>query len=189
MTSYKPLILGVQKMCRLVGVKNIASKGLSEAVVIMIVILIAVVVGFGLKGWYDTQMRKLPVTDLATAEWSAIYGNGRWIVTISVSNNLDRAIAVQQIRITLADGTVFSLSGSTATVTLISPTTTTVTVSITPSPQSTVATPIPLKSITNFIVVIPSPSPAPSIASVEVQVRDIATGAEQWIKAVGGASI
>lgn len=149
-------------------------RGLSEAVVIMIVIMIAVTLGFGLKTWYDTQMRKLPATDIATAEWSATYGTNRWILTVNVDNNLERSIVVQSIRVTLANGTVYTLPGAAG-----------VTATPTPGTSATVT----LKGSLSFVVVIPTSSPTPSIATVEVQVQDSTTGATQWVKAVGGSAV
>ncbi|MBS7288818.1 MAG: hypothetical protein KIH01_08815, partial [Candidatus Freyarchaeota archaeon] len=121
-------------------------RGLSEAVVIMIVIMIAVTLGFGLKTWYDTQMRKLPTTDMATAEWSATYGTDRWIVAVNVHNNLDRSIVVQSIRLTFANGTVYTLPGAAG-------------ITVTPTPGSVT---VSLKGSLNFVVVIPMSSPTPA---------------------------
>ncbi len=148
-------------------------RGLSEAVVIMVVIMIAVTLGFGLKTWYDTQMRKLPVTDMATAEWSATYGTDRWIIAVNVHNNLDRSIVVQSIRLTFANGTVYTLPGVTG-------------ITVTPTPGSAT---VSLKGSLNFVIVVPTSSPAPTIASIEVHVQDATSEVAQWIKAIGGSTI
>lgn len=147
-----------------------ARNGLSEAITIMVVILIAVSLGFGLKAWYDSQMRKLPATEMATAEWSATFGNNRWIVTLNVRNNLDRSISLEDFRITLNDGTVYTKASSGT--------------SMNPSLPLTIG----LKSSNSTTIVFSGTSDK---APVEViaYVRDPTTGATANIKAVGGVQI
>ncbi|MEM1606390.1 MAG: hypothetical protein QXW41_09120 [Fervidicoccaceae archaeon] len=158
-------------------------RGLSEAVVIMIVILIAVVLGFGIKAWYDTQMNKLPATDLATAEYSATLSSGRWIVSLRVNSNMVRPVAVDRVRVVMSDGTVLEFSSLT---TAYVSGTTTYTATVTPPVTRTITG---AKSSESFVVVIPVPSPTITITTIEVLVRDTVSGSTQWIKAVGGMSI
>ncbi|MDK6029287.1 hypothetical protein QPL79_07925 [Ignisphaera sp. 4213-co] len=139
-------------------------KGLSEAVVIMIVILIAVVVGFAIKSWYDAQVRKLPATDMAVAEWSATFSQGKYIVAVNVRNNLDRNLQVIGYRVTLANGSTVN------------------NVNIIPALPQT----LNLKSSQSFVITIPVKSSSDSPISVEVQVQDTSTETTAWIKAVGG---
>jgi len=157
-----------------VGRSKKSRKGLSEAITIMIIIMIAVTLGFGLKSWYDSQMRKLPATDMATAEWSATFGTNGWIVTVNVNNNLDRSITVQSIRMVLTNGSVYTLPGASG-------------ITVTPTPGSSAT--VSLKGRLSFVIVISATSPNPSVASVEVQVQDPTTGVSAWIKAVGGSTI
>jgi len=149
-------------------------RGLSEAVVIMMAIMIAVTLGFALKAWYDAQMRRLPATEMATAGWSATYGQGRWILTVNVNNNLDRSIVVQSIRVILTNGTVLSLPGAPGT-------------TATPSPGSSAV--VSLKGSLSFVITVPVDSPTPSIAGVEVEVQDQTTGVTSWVRAVGGTTV
>ncbi|MCC6014775.1 MAG: hypothetical protein LM564_03615, partial [Desulfurococcaceae archaeon] len=76
-------------------------RGLSEAVTVMIVILVAVVAALAIKAWFDAQSSKLPTTEMATADWSATFSTNRWLLTVNVRSNLDRALLVTGIRVTM----------------------------------------------------------------------------------------
>ena len=158
-----------------------AKRGLSEAVTIMIVILVAVVAALAIKAWFDAQASKLPTTEMATADWSATFSTNRWLLTVNVRSNLDRALLVTGIRVTMADGTV--LMFTTGTATYVSGATT-YTATATPAPTQT----LPFKSTESFVVVIPGTSTNPP-KLVEVNVQDSATGATAWIRAVGGVQV
>ena len=84
--------------------RKVLRRGISEAVVILILIVVAVAIGALLYGWTSTQMAKTPTTEMATAEWSATYGGNMWIVTVRIKNNLDRAIFLNTTEVTLNDG-------------------------------------------------------------------------------------
>ena len=161
-----------------------ARRGLSEAVTIMIAILVAVVVGLAIKAWFDAQASKMPTAEMATAEWSATYSTGRWLLTVNVRSNLDRNLEIVAVRVTMSDGTVLTFTSATAT--YVSGTVT-YTASATPAPVQTA----PFKSSVSMVVVIPTPGTAPTTTPkiVEVQVRDSGTGATAWVRAVGGVQV
>ncbi|MCI4435510.1 MAG: hypothetical protein JHC33_01690 [Ignisphaera sp.] len=144
--------------------RKVLRRGISEAVVILILIVIAVAVGALLYGWTSTQLSKTPTTEMATAEWSATYGSNLWIVTIRVKNNLDRDISVNNVVVTTSDGKA-------AQYTLV-------------SPQQL---PISLgpKSDTTIVLTISSAASNPPRV-VKVLVQDSATGAASEVTAIGG---
>ena len=156
-------------------------RGLSEAVTIMVVILVAVVAALAIKAWFDAQASKLPTTEMATADWSATYSTGRWLLTVNVRSNLDRNLEVRAVRVTMSDGTVLAFTAGTAT--YVSGTVT-YTATATPAPPQTIT----FKGSVSVVVVIPVPGASPTVTPkiVEVQVRDSGTGAEAWVRAVGG---
>jgi flagellar basal body-associated protein FliL len=51
--------------------KKMLRRGISELVVILIIVVIAVVAGLGIRAWLSAQMAKTPTTEMAAAEWSA----------------------------------------------------------------------------------------------------------------------
>ena len=158
-----------------------ARRGLSEAVTMMIVILVAVVAALAIKAWFDAQVSKMPATEMAAADWSAVFSAGRWLVTVNVRNNLDRPLVVAQVRVTMADGAVLTFTTGTATYVSGG---TTYTATATPAPPQTP----PLKSSVSLVLVVPGTSANPP-KIVEVLVRDTATGAEAWVRAVGGVQV
>jgi flagellin-like protein len=156
-------------------------RGLSEVVTLMVVILVAVVAALAIKAWVDAQSSKLPTTEMATADWSATFSTNRWLLTVNVRSNLDRALLVTGIRVAMADGTVLTFTAGTATYVSGA---TTYTATATPAPTQT----LPFKSSQSFVLVIPGTSANPP-KLVEVSVQDSATGATAWIRAVGGVQV
>jgi len=85
-------------------------RGISELVVILIIVVIAVVAGLGIRAWLSSQMAKTPTTERATAEWSANYGGNMWIVTVRIKNNLDRAIYLNTTDVTMNNGNFIAIT-------------------------------------------------------------------------------
>jgi hypothetical protein len=166
--------------------RKVLRRGISELVVILIIVVIAVVAGLGIRAWLSSQMAKTPTTEMATAEWSASYGGNMWIVTVRIKNNLDRVIYLNATEVTLNDGsyalisfpasgspTVATATGSITTTSIAVKTPTTVPVSIGPKSDITVI----------FTVSTPSSNPPKTII---VQLTDSTTRATSKITAVGG---
>ena len=157
------------------GNGKLLKRGISELVVILVVIVIAVVAGLGLRAWLSAQMAKTPTTEMATAEWSAVYTGTQWIITINVRNNLDRTLYINATRATFNDGTVAGsgkFDGMTFSgLTLKSPTSLPVAV----APKSS------LSIVATYATGAGNP---PRVC--EVAVTDSATRANAWIQAVGG---
>jgi len=160
-------------------------RGLSEAVTIMVVILVAVVAALGIKAWFDAQASKLPTTEMATADWSATFSasgtTGRWLLVVNVRSNLDRNVLVTAVRVVMSDGAV--LTFTTGTATYVSGTVT-YTATATPAPTQTVS----FKGSQSIVLLIPVPGTSPTVTPkvVEVQVQDSGTGSTAWVRAVGG---
>jgi len=160
--------------------RKMLRRGISELVVILIIVVIAVVAGLGLRAWLSSQMAKTPTTEMATAEWTATYSSGNWIVTVRIKNNLDRAIQLNEIDVTMSDGTFGSIlfgqqqQQQAALQIQVN----------TPSTQS--APQIGPKSDITAIFVIKGVSSSNPPKSIVVQVTDSVTGATSKIEAVGG---
>jgi hypothetical protein len=118
---------------------------------------------------------------MATADWSATFSTNRWLLTVNVRSNLDRALLVTGIRVTMADGAVLTFATGTAT---YASGTVTYTATATPAPTQT----LPFKSSQSFVLVVPGTSANPP-KLVEVNIQDSATGATAWIRAVGGVQV
>jgi len=90
--------------------KKMLRKGLAEWVTILIIVVIAVVAGLGIRAWLSSQTAKTPTTEMATAEWSANYGGNMWIVTARIKNNLDRAIYLNATDVTMNNGNFIAIT-------------------------------------------------------------------------------
>ena len=145
-------------------------KGISEVIVVLALILVAVVAVFAIRGWLAGQQSRMTNIDMATATYSVAYGSSGMIVGLNVRNNLPNQLLVQAVNITLNNGTVINLPGGQAT--------------ITPSLPYT----INAKSDGSFTITINLGSPPANVgvARITVQVLDSASGQSQVITAVGG---
>jgi len=146
-------------------------KGISEVIVVLTLILVAVVAVFAIRGWLAGQQSRMTNIDMAATTYNVAYGSsGMIIISLGVRNNLPNQLQVQAVNITLNNGTVINLPGGQAT--------------ITPSLPYT----INAKSDGSFTITINLGSTPPSVgvARITVQVQDTASGQSQVITAVGG---
>jgi len=145
-------------------------KGISEVIVVLALILVAVVAVFAIRGWLAGQQSRMTNIDMATATYSVAYGSSGMIVGLNVRNNLPNQLLVQAVNITLNNGTTINLPGGQAT--------------ITPSLPYT----INAKSDGSFTITINLGSPPANVgvARITVQVLDSASSQSQVITAVGG---
>lgn len=75
-------------------------RGLSELVVIMIAVAIAIPVMFLLQTWLTGQISKMPELDAVTASYSSkMLNNNSILVTISVNNNGNEPISLTGVGI------------------------------------------------------------------------------------------
>jgi hypothetical protein len=154
------------------GLKKLLRKGISEFVAILIAVVIAVAAGFAIYAWMGGQISKTPAVQSASAQWSAQYSSSAnaYIFTVNVKNHLpDRAIQVDAIRVTLADGSIIGTGTGLTGLTLRNPTSL-------PS--------VAPKSEASIVATGGSLDRPPRVLAVLI--RDTATGATQWITAVGG---
>jgi len=153
-------------------------RGMSELVTILVLVAVAVVAAFSLRSWLSAQLAKTPATEMAIAEWSAVYTGSVWIITINVRNNLDRSLTLNATRIAFADGSVQgagSFAGTSFTgLTLRSPT----------SLPQTIAPKSSLSIVVTSNAAVTNP---PKVC--EVAVIDTATRASGWVQAVGGQQV
>ncbi|HWQ16278.1 MAG TPA: hypothetical protein VNL13_00390 [Sulfolobales archaeon] len=97
------------------------SKGLSELVVIMIAVAIAIPVMFILQSWLVGQMGRMPELDPVTATYvSRSVGADSLLVTLTVSNNGNEPVNVSSITVVYiaAGGGVSTTSGNLLGITL-----------------------------------------------------------------------
>ncbi|MEM4847690.1 MAG: hypothetical protein QW794_08045 [Thermosphaera sp.] len=144
-------------------------RGVSELVVIISVLLVAIVAVFAFRAWLASQQQRLGQLDIATASYSVQYTTpGNAILSLLVRNNLPNPISVVSISIVLSNGTVLTQASSG--------------VAVTPSLPQTVSA----KSDALITVTITGLTSGTTVRDVNVQVTDQSTGQSQWIKAVGG---
>jgi hypothetical protein len=167
------------------GLKKLLRKGISEFVAILIAVVIAVAAGFAIYAWMGGQISKTPAVQSASAQWSAQYSDSAntYIFAVDVKNHLlDRAIQVAAIKVTLGDGSIIG-AGTTETSAQLS--------------GLTIKSPPPPSGSTSPLSVIVAPKSDMSIVTsggslsnppktLEVLIKDTATGATQWITAVDG---
>jgi len=143
-------------------------RGVSEIVVVLALILVAVVAVFAVRGWLASQQSKLTNVDMATASYTVSFGqNNMAIVSLLVRNNLPNPIQILGYNITLSNGTVLNPSSTG--------------VSTTPAVPASVDA----KSDATFTITFTIQSGV-AIRDIRVLVKDPSSGQSQWITAVGG---
>lgn len=167
-------------MTKIIKSRVFWARGVSEVVVALILILVAVVAAFGIKAWLDSTMAKMPTTDIAIARYSSAVAGNNLIVYLTVQNLLPRDLRLEGIDITLTDGTrvagVATTTNSLGTVTGVGG----VTAVLSPS----LSVMIPGRSEVMIYVTINRPTSIPT--TIYVRVSDVATGTTQVIKVSGG---
>jgi hypothetical protein len=145
-------------------------RGVSEIVVVLALILVAVVAVFAVRGWLASQQSKLTNVDMAIASYTVSFGqNNMAIVSLLVRNNLQNPLNVLGYNITLSDGTVLSQTS-------VQNTTPTI-----PAAGYQVSA----KSDATFTITF-SVTPGVAIKDVKVLVQDASSDQQQWITAIGG---
>lgn len=154
-------------------------RGVSEVVVALILILVAVVAAFGIKAWLDSTMAKMPTTDIAIARYSSSVAGSNLVLYLTVQNLLPRDVRIEGIDITLTDGTrvagVATTTNSLGTVTGAG--------GVTAILNPALSIIIPKKSEVMIYIAVNRPASVP--AAIYVRVTDIATGTTQIIKVSG----
>jgi len=142
-------------------------RGVSEIVVVLALILVAVVAVFAVRGWLTSQLSRLTNVDMATVSYTVSYSlSNRAIVSLHVRNNLQNPLRVLSYSITLSDEKVINPSFVISTHPLI------------PADVSA-------KSDATFTITFNVPSGV-AIKDVKVLVHDVPSGQQQWITAIGG---
>ncbi|MEM4592851.1 MAG: hypothetical protein QW196_05570 [Sulfolobales archaeon] len=144
-------------------------RGVSELVVIISILLVAIVAVFAFRGWLASQQQRLGQLDMASASYSVQYTTpSTAVVSLLVRNNLPGPLRVVGFNITLSNGTVLG-PASTG-------------VATTPSLPASVSA----KSDALITITVSGLAPGVAVRDVNVLVEDPSTGQTQWIKAVGG---
>jgi len=155
-------------------------RGVSEVVVALILILIAVVAAFGIKAWLDSTMAKMPTTEVAIARYSSAVAGNTLVLYLTVQNLLPRDLRLEGVDITLTDGArvagVATATNSLGTITGAG--------GVTAILNPALSVIIPGKSEVMVYLTVNRPASVP--VAVHVRVSDIATGTIQVIKASGG---
>jgi len=146
-------------------------KGVSELVVIISILLVAIVAVFAFRAWVSTQQQRMGSIDMATASYSVQYTTpGNAIISLLVRNNLPSQLNILGFNITLSNGTVLG-PASTG-------------VSVTPSLASAIS--VSAKSDALITVTVTGLASGVTIRDINVLVQDPSTNQLQWVKAVGG---
>jgi hypothetical protein len=146
-------------------------RGVSEVVVVLALILVAVVAVFAVRGWLASQQSRLTNVDMAAASYTVSFGQGNMaIVSLLVRNNLPNPIQVLGYNITLSDGRVLSQvsTGVNTTPTILAG-----------------GYQVSAKSDATFTITF-TISPGVAIRDIRVLVQDASSGQSQWITAIGG---
>jgi len=155
-------------------------RGVSEVVVALILILIAVVAAFGIKAWLDSTMAKMPTTEVAIARYSSAVAGNTLVLYLAVQNLLPRDLRLEGVDITLTDGArvagVATATNSLGTITGAG--------GVTAILNPALSVIIPGKSEVMVYLTVNRPASVP--VAVHVRVSDVATGTIQVIKASGG---
>jgi len=144
-------------------------RGVSELVVVLALVLVAILAVFAFRAWVQQQQSRLPGMEIATASYSVNYDatGTRIIMTLTVENNLNNQVNVTDFTIVLSNGTTLTRTSAG--------------VSISPAlPDTLRAKEEKLYTITFGI------APITTVREVKVQVVDLSTGQTQWITATGG---
>ena len=145
-------------------------RGVSEIVVVLALILVAVVAVFAVRGWLASQQGKLTNVDMAAASYTVSFGQGNMaIVSLLVRNNLPNPIQVLGYNITLSDGRVLSQAST----------------GVNTTPSIAAGYQVSAKSDATFTITF-TISPGVAIRDVKVLVQDASSGQQQWITAIGG---
>jgi hypothetical protein len=146
-------------------------RGVSEVVVVLALILVAVVAVFAVRGWLASQQSRLTNVDMAAASYTVSFGQGNMaIVSLLVRNNLPNPIQVLGYNITLSDGRVLSQASTGVNTTPTIP---------------AAGYQVSAKSDATFTITF-TISPGVAIRDVRVLVQDASSGQQQWITAIGG---
>jgi hypothetical protein len=146
-------------------------RGVSEIVVVLALILVAVVAVFAVRGWLASQQGRLTNVDMAAASYTVSFGQGNMaIVSLLVRNNLQNPLSVLGYNITLSDGRVLSQASTGVNTTPTIP---------------TAGYQVSAKSDATFTITF-TISPGVAIRDVKVLVQDASSGQQQWITAIGG---
>jgi Tfp pilus assembly protein FimT len=143
-------------------------RGVSELVVVLALVLVAILAVFAFRAWIQQQQSRLPGMEMATASYSVNYDatGTRMIITLTVENNLNNPVNVTDFVIILANGTTLTRMSTG--------------VSISPTlPDTLRAKERKLYTISFGI------APITTVREVRVQVVDLSTGQTQWIAATG----
>jgi len=144
-------------------------RGVSELVVVLALVLVAILAVFAFRAWVQQQQSRLPGMEIATASYTVNYDatGTKMIMTLTVENNLNNQVNVTDFTIVLSNGTTLTRTSAG--------------VSISPAlPDTLRAKEEKLYTITFGI------APITTVREVKVQVVDLSTGQIQWITATGG---
>jgi len=144
-------------------------RGVSELVVVLALVLVAILAVFAFRAWIQQQQSRLPSMEIAAASYSVNYDatGTRIIITLTVENNLNNQVNVTDFMIVLNNGTTLTRTSAG--------------VSISPAlPDTLRAKEEKLYTITF------GTAPITTVREVRVQVVDLSTGQTQWITATGG---
>jgi len=85
-------------------------RGLSEVVVLLALVVVAIAIGFLIKQWATIQVSRMPSLPAASGEAEAVWTGSIWIVTVKITNHLDRWLAVDMYldkpRLVYKDGSI-----------------------------------------------------------------------------------
>jgi hypothetical protein len=85
-------------------------RGLSEVVVLLALVVVALAIGFLIKQWATVQVSRMPSLPAASGEAEAVWTGSMWIVTVKVTNHLDRRLQVdmysERPRLAYRDGSI-----------------------------------------------------------------------------------
>jgi hypothetical protein len=144
-------------------------RGVSELVVVLALVLVAILAVFAFRAWIQQQQSRLPGMDIATASYSVNYdaAGTRMIITLTVNNNLNNPANVTDFAIVLSNGTTLTRASAG--------------VSISPTLPDTLRTREGKLYTITFGV-----TPGTTVREIRVLVVDLSTGQTQWITATGG---
>lgn len=148
--------------------RSSARKGLSELVVIMVAVAIAIPVMFLLQSWLTSQLGKMPELGSVDATYTVRSINGSLILSLQVSNRGTSPVEIREVTVsyTNASGSPASMSYSGASQPLV----------------GQLPTTIGAKSTINLVLKVDNAS---GILSVTIHLRSLSTGSEASMPAVG----
>ena len=149
-------------------------RGVSELVVVLALILVAIVAVFAVRTWLQSQQARIPGMDIATAHYTVNYDatGTTMIVPLTVENNLNNQVNFTDFAIILNNGTVLTKTSTGVTIR---------------SGGATITLPNTLKAREEKLYTISfGIAPATTIQELRIQIIDLSTGQTQWIAAIGG---